>query len=132
MREHYRAAKAEEAILTLLMNNNDFFAVVREKLSAESFVTSFYAHVYSQLLRCMDADGVVDISHLSAYFNPEEMSRVTRLFMNRGAYLNTPEECMDCVYTLLLEKKKQQRKNDAPDDDAAFLDSFQQMKENKQ
>ena len=132
LREHYRAAKAEEAILTLLMHNNDFFSPVREKLSAEDFVTSFYAHVYTQLLRCMDADGTVDIPHLSAYFDPEEMSRVTRLFMNRGAYQNTLEECLDCVCTLLTEKRKQQKSADAPSDDAAFLESFQQMKENRQ
>ena len=131
-RDHYRAAKAEEAILTLLMQNNDFFPSVRDKLSPDDFVTAFWAHAYTQLLRCFDSEGVVDIPHLSAYFDPEEMSRVTRLFMNRSLYLNTLEECMDCVHTLQTEKENMQAPTDTPEDDAAFLNSFQRMKENRQ
>lgn len=133
LRDHYRAAKAEEAILTLLLHNNDFFAPVRKVLTPESFVTSFYARVYTQFLQCMDAEGTVDIPHLSAYLDPEEIGRVTGLYMHRDAYLHTLEECMDCVHTLEKEKQKSLQSAQAPpEDDAAFLESFRQLKENKQ
>ena len=131
LRTHYRAAKAEEAILTLLMQNNDFIGPIRASLQAGDFVTSFYAHVYTQLLRCWDTDSIVDIPHLSAYFDVQEMGRVTRLFMNRGMYGNTIEACTDCVQTLLEEKRKAQANAPPVDDDAAFLESFQKMKENR-
>ena len=131
-RDHYRAAKAEQAILTLLLHNNDFIEAVRRVLSPEDFVTSLYAHIYTQFLACFDEAGVVDLMHLSAYFDPEEMSRVTRLDRNGALYLNTLEECLDCVHTLLQEKQKLRQPDDTLDDDASFLNSFKQLKENKQ
>lgn len=132
MQQHYRAAKAEEAILTLLMNNNDFIPVVSDELDEDCFITSFHRHVFSRLMLCWKTSGVVDIPHLSAYFDPDELGRVMRLFMNRTIYANTPEECRECIRTLREERDKLGAKPPAMDDDDAFLASFQALKEQKQ
>ncbi len=131
MTQHYRAAKAEEAILTLLMNNNDFIPPLQNELHEDSFVTSFHRHVYARMMQCWQDCGVLDIPHLSAYFDPEEIGRVTRIFMNRAAYANTLDECRECIRTLDEEREKNA---DVPqlEDDDAFIKSFQAMKEKKQ
>ena len=131
MAQHFRASKAEEAILTLLMNNNDFLAAVQSEISEDSFVTSFHRHVFSHMMQCWKECGVLDIPHLSAYFDPEEFGRVTRIFMNRASYANTLEECRECIRTLNEERDKN---DDDPhlEDDDSFLKSFQAMKEKKQ
>ena len=131
MTQHYRAAKAEEAILTLLMNNNDFIEAVQSDISGDSFVTSFHRHVFDRMMQCWKECGVVDIPHLSAYFDPEAFGRVTRICMNRASYANTLDECRECIRTLDEERTKN---GDAPqlDDDDSFLKSFQAMKEKKQ
>ncbi|MBQ7542822.1 MAG: DNA primase [Clostridia bacterium] len=132
MQQHYRAAKAEEAILTLLMNNNDFIAAVSDELSEDSFITSFHRHVYSCLMQCWNTSGEVDIPHLSAYFDPEEIGRVTRIYMKRGVYANTIDELRECIRTLDEEREKLTQQDVQIEDDDAFLNSFQRMKENKQ
>ena len=130
MTRHYRAAKAEEAILTLLMNNNDFIDAVQSELGEESFVTPFHRHVFSRTMRCWRECGVLDIPHLSAYFEPEEFGRVTRIFMNRVSYANTLEELRECIRTLDEERDKSSAAPQLEDDDS-FLKSFQTMKEKK-
>ena len=132
MTQHYRAAKAEEAILTLLMNNNDFIAAVESDLREESFVTSFHRHVFARLMQCWKECGALDIPHLSAYFDPEEFGRVTRIYMNRASYANTIDECRECIRTLDAEREKVSVQPERLEDDDSFLRSFQNMKEKKQ
>ena len=132
MQQHFRAAKAEEAILTLLMNNNDFIPAVSDELDEECFITGFHRHVFSRVMQCWEACGIVDIPHLSAYFDPEEIGRVTQIYMNRAIYANTLEECRECIRTLREEKEKLGAKPPPMEDDDAFLSSFQAMKEKKQ
>ena len=88
--------------------------------------------MYTRLLQCYDETGIVDIQHLSAYFDPEEIGRVTRIHMTHSIYQNTLEACLDCVETLTQEKQK--LTSQAPDlsADDAFLSSFQALKEKKQ
>lgn len=132
MQQHYRAAKAEEAILTLLMNNNDFISAVQEELTDDCFITSFNRRVFSCVMECWNACGEVDIPHLSAYFDPAEFGRVTHLYMNRDVYANTLDECRECIRTLREEKDKLGVEPLRIDDDDAFMKSFQTMKEKKQ
>ena len=132
MTRHYSAAKAEEAILTLLMNNNDFIPAVQDGLREDSFVTSFHRHVFARMMLCWRESGVLDIPHLSAYFDPEEFGRVTRIFMNRASYANTLDECRECIRTLDEEREKSRETTPELGDDDSFLKSFQSMKEKKQ
>lgn len=131
-REHYRAAKAEEAILTLLLNNNEFYTQVRDVLNAECFITSFHRHVFEKISRRFEAGQPVDMMHLSSMFDPEESGRVARIFMNRSTYLNTIDECRDCISTLLQEKAKLSESAADIRSDEDFLASFKKLREDKQ
>ena len=132
MRDHLRAGKAEEGIISLLIENNDFIPKVRQTLSEDTFVTSFNRHVYRQILQCFDDCGTVDIQHLSAYFDPQELGRVTRIHMSHTIYANTLESCLDCVKTLAEEKQKLSQDKPSIDSDDAFLSSIRALKEQKQ
>lgn len=132
MRTHYRAAKAEESLLTLLMNNSDFYQQLSGELSEDLFVTAFHRHVFAQLKKHWETGGTVDPTHLSGDFEPQEFGRVTRLFMNRALYLNTPEECRDYIRILREEKEKETKQTQDFSDDNVFLRSFSQLKEKKQ
>ena len=129
--QHYRASKAEEAILTLLMNNNDFIPAVQSELCEDSFVTSLHRHIYARMMQCWSECGSTDIPHLSAYYDPEEFGRVTRIYMNRASYANTLDECRECIRTLDEERGKS-AETPALEDNDSFLKSFQALKEKKQ
>lgn len=131
MPQHYRASKAEEAILTLLMNNNDFIPAVQSELREDSFVTSLHRHIYARMMQCWSECGSTDIPHLSAYYDPEEFGRVTRIYMNRASYANTLDECRECIRTLDEERGKS-AETPALEDNDSFLKSFQALKEKKQ
>lgn len=132
MQTHYRAAKAEEALLTLLMNNPDFYKSLSDELSEDLFVTSFHRHVFAQLKKRFDTDSSVELSHLSSSFEPQEFGRVTKLFMNRSLYQNTLEECRDFIGTLRQEREKAAAQSQDIADDDAFLQSFSRLREKKQ
>ncbi len=130
-RDNIRAAKAEEAILTLIMNNNEFFDVLREELTEELFVTEFNRRVFAAVAKRLSEGREADIEHISGLFNPSEVGRITQIYMNRNTFVNTVEECRDCIETLKKEKEKQTRKNQSFDDDDAWLKSFESLKEDK-
>lgn len=132
MQTHYRAAKAEEALLCLLMNNPDFYRQLRDELDENLFVTSFHRHVFAQLQKRFDAHARIELSHLSSSFEPQEFGRVTRIFMNRSLYQNTLEECRDFIRTLRDEKAKATAQTQDMGDDDAFLNSFRQLRDKKQ
>ncbi len=130
-RDNIRAAKAEEAILTLLMNNNEFYSALSDELSEELFVTDFNRRVFAAIEHRLSEGREVDIEHISGMFNPSEVGRITQIFMNRNTFMNTVDECRDCIETLRKEKEKQSRKNQSFDDDDAWLKSFESLKEDK-
>ena len=131
MREHIRAAKAEEAILSLLMHNSDFYPKVRDELCEDSFVTSFHRYVFGKLRARLEQGLSVEPSMLAGLFDPEEISRVTRIFMKITELENSLDECRACIKTLAEEREKQNTPQPDIGDDEAFLKSFQSLKEKK-
>ncbi|MBQ3151669.1 MAG: DNA primase [Clostridia bacterium] len=131
-RDNIRAAKAEEAIITLLMNNNEFYNSLKNELSEDLFVTDFNRRVFSAVINRLKDGKFVDIEHISGMFNPAEVGRITQMYMNRKAFLNTVEECRDCIAVLHREKEAKALKNQNFDDDSEWLKSFESLKERKQ
>ena len=115
-----------------IRDSSDFYQQLSGELSEDLFVTAFHRHVFAQLKKHWEAGGAVDLTHLSADFDPQEFGRVTRLFMNRALYLNTPEECRDYIRILREEKEKETKQAQDFSDDDVFLRSFSQLKEKKQ
>lgn len=104
--KHFRAAKAEETLLTSLMLNPDFYKKIKDNLSEELFVTDFNKRVYKALSSRLDEGRSIELSMFCAEFTPEEMGRLAQFEAMGGTISNTVAECDDCIKVLKQEKAK--------------------------
>lgn len=121
-----KAAKAEEILISSLLTNPDFLKKIDEKVSPDDFVTDFNRRVYEKISQRI-ADGLpIDAMFLSAYFSPEEMSRIVKLGMQSQKISNTIAECDDCIKVLKQEKNRTSSINPVDLSNEEFLKLFNQ------
>ncbi len=128
-----RAARAEEIILAILMQNPDYLSRVKNKLPSSRFLTSFHRRVYEAVCRELET-GVTDpamlLADLGEQFSVEEMSSISGIAARRAALQNTGDrlqELDDCMETVLQEYEKNQVKDIAsmsPEECAAYISSL--------
>lgn len=95
-----RAAKAEETLIASLMRNPDFYPKLKDKLSADDFVTDFNKRIMRCLADKLDKGFIPELSLFAREFTPEEMGSVTRIYMSSAELNNTLRECEDCISVL--------------------------------
>ena len=95
-----RAAKAEETLIASLMRNPDFYPKLKDKFSADDFVTDFNKRIMRCLADKLDKGFIPELSLFAREFTPEEMGSVTRIYMSSAELNNTLRECEDCIYVL--------------------------------
>ncbi|MGN0573423.1 MAG: DNA primase [Acutalibacteraceae bacterium] len=98
--KNIRAARAEETLIASFMRNPDFYNKLKDKISPQSFVTSFNRRVMECLIRILESGSEPELSEFSAEFTPEEMDSVTRIFHLSQNLGNTLKECEDCIGVL--------------------------------
>ena len=95
-----RAAKAEETLIASLMRNPDFYPKLKDKFSADDFVTDFNKRIMHCLADKLDKGFIPELSLFAREFTPEEMGSVTRIYMSSAELNNTLRECEDCISVL--------------------------------
>ena len=95
-----RAAKAEETLIASLMRNPDFYPKLKDKFSADDFVTDFNKRIMRCLADKLDKGFIPELSLFAREFTPEEMGSVTRRYMSSAELNNTLRECEDCISVL--------------------------------
>ena len=95
-----RAAKAEETLIASLMRNPDFYPKLKDKFSADDFVTDFNKRIMRCLADKLDKGFIPELSLFAREFTPEEMGSVTRIYMSCAELNNTLRECEDCISVL--------------------------------
>lgn len=95
-----RAAKAEETLIASLMRNPDFYPKLKDKFSADDFVTDFNKRIMRCLADKLDKGFLPELSLFAREFTPEEMGSVTRIYMSSAELNNTLRECEDCISVL--------------------------------
>lgn len=95
-----RAAKAEETLIASLMRNPDYYNKLKDKFSADDFVTSFNKRLIQALTEKLEEGLEPELSLFSGSFTPEEMDSVTRIFLSGSKLGNTLRECEDCIAVL--------------------------------
>ena len=95
-----RAAKAEETLIASLMRNPDFYPKLKDKFSADDFVTDFNKRIMRCLADKLDKGFIPELSLFPREFTPEEMGSVTRIYMSSAELNNTLRECEDCISVL--------------------------------
>ena len=129
--KNVRAAKAEDTILVTLLNNASFYKNFKERLSKDVFVTPVNKHLLEIIIKRLEEQESVDISHLSQYLTSEEVSVVARLLANQAMVSNTLKECEDCLLVLEEEKKKRETPNFSQMSDDSFLELFNSLKKDE-
>ncbi len=104
--KHFRAAKAEEILLSSLMLNPDFYRKIKDDLSEDLFVTDFNKRVYKALSSRLEDGRSIELSMFCSEFTPEEMGRLAQFEAMGGTISNTVAECNDCIKVLKQEKAK--------------------------
>ncbi len=115
--DNMKAVKAEESILSLLLNNPDYYPKAQQELQPEDFVTAFHKKVYEVLSSRLENQQSTDLIYLSADFSPDEMSAIVALRTGENLVSNTVDELMGCIQVL-----KAQRGSGAPVDPATLSD----------
>lgn len=98
--KNIRAAKAEETLISSFMRNPDFYKKLKDRLSADVFVTAFNRRLYQCLVEKLEAGVDAELSQFAQHFSPEEMDSVTRIFISSSSLNNTIKECEDCINVL--------------------------------
>lgn len=119
-----RVAKAEEILISSLMANPDFLKHIDDKICADEFITEFNKRVFDTLCKRIKQGLSVDNVFLSAYFSPEEMSRIVKLGLQSHKISNTISECEDCIRVLKQDKNSNDKVNPADLSDEDFLKLF--------
>jgi DNA primase len=121
-----RAVKAEETLISSLMNNPDFYGKICDKISADDFITETNRHIFKVITFRLAENKDIDTNLLSSELNNDEMSKVIRFRLRSNELINTLRECEDCIKVIIEEKNKQKDLNPASLSDEEFLDLFKQ------
>lgn len=106
----YRAAKAEEMLIALVMANPEFVSGVDEKISADDFVTDFNRRIYNAVTNRVRQGKSAEISFLYGDLTENEISAVAKIQTMSHTLKNTFAECDDCISVILNEKNKKSLK----------------------
>lgn len=119
-----KARKAEEAILTSLQNNPDFFKRI-DDLTEDDFTDDFNRRLFKALKTRVDEGKPIDLIYLSSEFPPDEMGRIVKLQTGGSLVSNTFSEVQDCIKVLKTEKTNSVQVNPATMSDDEFRKLFQ-------
>lgn len=107
----YRAAKAEEMLIALVMANPEFLLGIDEKLTFEDFVTDFNRRIYKAVTDRLRQGKSAEISFLYGELTEDEISAVAKIQTISHTLKNTMAECTDCINVILGEKNKKSLKD---------------------
>lgn len=123
-KDNIRAARAEDVLLSSLINNPEFCFKLKGKLNEDIFVTDFNRRVFRILSKRIEENSSIDLSVLSADFSPEENGRLAKFMAMKKEISNTVAECEDCIKVLIQENQKKSAVNPADLSDEEFLKLF--------
>lgn len=107
----YRAAKAEEMLIALVMANPEFLKGIDEKLSYEDYITDFNRRIYKAVTDRLRKGKSAEISFLYGDLTEDEISAVAKIQTISHTLKNTMAECLDCINVILGEKNKKSLKD---------------------
>lgn len=123
-KQYVRATKAEDILISSIINNPDFYESLQEKLFPDTFITDFNKRVYAFLSSRLEEGLSIDLSVFAGEFTPEENGRIARFVAMKKEISNTLNECFDCIKVLEEEKRKQSAVDPANASDDEFMSLF--------
>ena len=123
---NFKAAKAEENLIAIIMASPVLLSVADKKITAEDFVTDFNGRIYKTVTDRLREGKSAEISFLYGELIEDEIKAVAKIQTVSEVLQNSPEECEDCIKTIIGEKNKKKRSVDDSDNisDDDFLSFF--------
>ena len=119
-----KASKVEEAIIGLMQLHEEHLLKCSSELTSDDFVTGFNRRVFEKIIECYKANGKFDIAFVEEHFNINEISRITKMLIERQRLDSNGADVLDsCIKSLKAEKNK--------DDASSSLDSLQSLFKSK-
>jgi len=119
-----RAARAEEQLLANLIASPDCYKSIKDKITADDFVTSINSGVFKIISKRLDEGNGIEIYTLSQFFTEEENALYSKLQTMSDSVGKTVKECEDCINVILSEKYKEEKKPAGEMSDDDFLAEF--------
>lgn len=76
-RQHPRAARSEEGLITLLLRHPDRWQAILKIIKPSEFITEFNRGLYEALITRLSEGQSIDMQALSSVFSPQEMARLS-------------------------------------------------------
>lgn len=112
-RENLRAACAEEAVLSCIINNPDIANNIFSRISEDAFVTDLNKRIYRVVKQFTEQNKSFDVSLLSeSEFSLEETGRITKIMCSYTPNMGTSESINEYINTLLEERRKKNIKSE--------------------
>ncbi len=129
-RKYPGACVAEEAIMTVLLKNPDFFPEVKEKLEPDKLITAFNRRMYSLIYECLLNDCMPDISYFGEKLDTRELSFLVSLINSDSVQKNPLSVLKDSMKVLDDERLKIEMQSSLSNEDWAL--NMQKLIEQKQ
>ena len=103
-----KASKTEEAILGLMQLHEEHLSKCASELSPDDFVTSFNRRVFEKILEMYRSYGKFDIGFIQEDFNVNEISRITKMLIDRQTLESNGADVLEsCIKSLKAEKNRE-------------------------
>ena len=129
--KYLKAAKAEEDLLSVLINLPEKAEKITSRITEEDFVTDFNRRVFIALKEKIAQDPTAEhLLNIAQYFNPDEMSHIN-MFMAGIETISVTDAAIDGAINILKTEKKKilQRSFDSDETFAMRLKELQGGKE---
>lgn len=103
---YFKASKAEEMLIALVMANPEFLKSVDGNISPDDFLTDFNRRIYAAVTERLREGKSAEISFLYGILTEEEINAVAKIQTISHTLQNTLEECGDCIKVIKNEKTK--------------------------
>lgn len=119
-----KASKVEEAILGLMQLHDEHLNKCSIALIPDDFVTSFNRRVFEKMVECYKTNGKFDIAFVEENFSINEISRITKMVIERQRLDSNGADVLDsCIKSLKAEKNK--------DESSSSIDSLENLFKSK-
>lgn len=103
---YYRASKAEEMLIALVMANPEFISDIDKCISSDDYITDFNRRIFKSVTDRIRQGKSAEISFLYGELTEDEISAVAKIQTISHTLKNTFAECEDCIKIILNEKNK--------------------------
>ena len=107
--KNLRSARAEEAIIGLLLNRREYLAKIKRgevELKTDNFYTALGQKLFALIMENSADDGEIFEGAFGEALSDEEMGRLTRLRIMRDGLKNDETVFYDCIQTLKESKEE--------------------------